>query len=99
MWMMLQQEDPDDYVIATGETSTVREFVELAISAAGLNGKLEDFVDFDENMLRPSEVELLVGDASKALNRLGWAPKTRLPELVKLMVENDLNLENMRRNL
>jgi GDPmannose 4,6-dehydratase len=90
MWLMLQQESPDDYVIATGETHTVKEFVEAAILAAGLPGTVEDYVDFDTRFTRPSEVQLLVGDASKAKRVLGWEPKVKFADLVKLMVEADL---------
>jgi GDPmannose 4,6-dehydratase len=93
MWLMLQQETPDDYVIATGETHTVRSFVEEAIKAAGLDGNIEDYVDFDEQMIRPSEVDLLVGDASKAKQKLNWQPKVDFLALVKLMVDRDLHLE------
>lgn len=93
MWLMLQQEKPDDYVIATGETHTVRSFVEEAIKAAGLKGLIEDYVDFDTQMVRPSEVDLLVGDARKAQEVLGWTPKVDFKELVKLMVDHDLILE------
>jgi GDPmannose 4,6-dehydratase len=93
MWLMLQQENPDDYVIATGETHTVRSFVEKALSVAGLEGQIEDYVDFDTQMIRPSEVDLLVGDASKARKKLGWVPKTDFSQLVNLMVSNDLKLE------
>jgi GDPmannose 4,6-dehydratase len=94
MWLMLQQENPDDYVIATGETHKVSEFVEAALSAAGLNGEIEDYVDFDKEMIRPSEVDLLVGDGTKAKEVLGWAPKTSFKQLVALMVENDLKIES-----
>jgi GDPmannose 4,6-dehydratase len=94
MWLMLQQENPDDYVIATGETHKVSEFVEAALSAAGLNGEIEDYVDFDKEMIRPSEVDLLVGDGTKAREVLGWAPKTSFEQLVALMVENDLKIES-----
>jgi GDPmannose 4,6-dehydratase len=94
MWLMLQQELPDDFVIATGETHTVKSFVEEALRAAGLEGKIEEYVDFDEQMVRPSEVDLLVGDASKAKQKLGWEPKVGIQELIKLMVENDLKLES-----
>ena len=95
MWLMLQQEKPDDYVIATGETHKVSEFVEAALSAAGLNGKIEDYVDFDKDMIRPSEVDLLVGDGTKAKEVLGWVPKTSFNQLVALMVENDLRVESI----
>lgn len=93
MWLMLQQEIPDDYVIATGETHTVRSFVEEAIKAAGLEGQIGDYVDFDEQMIRPSEVDLLVGKSHKAREILGWSPKVGFKELVKLMVDRDLKLE------
>lgn len=94
MWLMLQQENPDDYVIATGETHKVSEFVEAALSAAGLNGEIEDYVDFDKEMIRPSEVDLLVGDGTKAKEVLDWVPKTSFNQLVELMVENDLRIES-----
>jgi GDPmannose 4,6-dehydratase len=90
MWLMLQQERPDDYVIATGETHSVREFLQAAIKAADLPGGIEDYVDFDPNMIRPSEVEILVGDASKAKRVLGWEPKVSFQNLVSLMVEKDI---------
>ena len=88
MWLMLQQDEPDDYVIATGETHTVQEFVEEAFKIVDLNWR--DYVAFDEKFLRPTEVDLLVGDYSKAKNKLGWEPKTKFKDLVKLMVEADL---------
>lgn len=88
MWMMLQQDEPDDYVIATGETHTVAEFAEEAFKVAGLNWK--DYIAFDEKFLRPAEVDLLIGDYSKAKKKLGWEPKTKFKDLVKLMVEADL---------
>ena len=94
MWLMLQQEEPNDFVIATGKTHTVRSFVEEAIKAAGLDGVLEDYVDFDQKMIRPSEVELLVGDPLKAEALLDWKPKTSFLQLIKLMVDNDLRLES-----
>lgn len=93
MWLMLQQENPDDYVIATGETHTVQEFVEASLSAAGLDGPIEKYVDFDQSMVRPAEVDLLIGNASKAKSELGWEPKVNFEQLVSLMVENDLTLE------
>jgi len=93
MWLMLQQENPDDYVIATGKTHSVKNFVEEALSAAGLEGKIEDYVDFDDQMIRPSEVDLLVGDPEKAREVLGWVPKVNFKDLVKLMVDHDLELE------
>jgi GDPmannose 4,6-dehydratase len=88
MWLMLQQEKPDDYVIATGETHTVREFVEEAFKYAGLDWK--KYVKFDERYLRPAEVDLLIGDASKAKKQLGWQPKTTFKDLVKIMVDADM---------
>jgi len=91
MWLMLQQPNPDDYVISTGVTHSVREFLALAISYAGLKGKIEDYVEFDEGLVRPVDLELLVGDASKARRALGWNPKVNFEELVKKMVEYDLN--------
>ena len=94
MWLMLQQDLPGDYVIATGETHTVREFVVAAINASGLLGKVEDYVDFDSQLVRPSEVDLLIGDASKAKSILGWNPKVNFEELVKKMIETDLSKES-----
>jgi len=88
MWLMLQQDEPEDYVIATGETHTVREFVEEAFKYAGLD--YEKYVEFDERYLRPAEVDLLIGDASKARKKLGWEPKTTFKELVKIMVDADM---------
>jgi GDPmannose 4,6-dehydratase len=93
MWLMLQQENPDDYVIATGETHTVREFVEASLRAAQLSGPIENYVDFDETMIRPAEVDLLIGDASKAKTLLAWEPKIKFEGLVNIMVENDLRIE------
>jgi len=93
MWLMLQQEIPDDYVIATGVTHSVREFVEFALAAAGLNGSIEKYVDFDKEMVRPAEVDLLIGDASKAHKTFGWRPRKTFEQLVQLMVENDIKVE------
>ena len=90
MWLMLQQQNPDDYVIATGVTHSVREFLELAISYAGLKGRVEDYVEIDEDLIRPVDVELLVGDATKARHALGWSPKVKFEDLVKKMVNHDL---------
>jgi GDPmannose 4,6-dehydratase len=94
MWKMLQQEIPDDYVIATGETHSVRDFVELALKAANLDGKVEDYVLQDSKFFRPSEVDLLVGDASKAKAKLDWEPTLSFSDLVYKMVESDLALES-----
>ena len=88
MWLMLQQEEPDDYVIATGETYSVREFLEAAFNYVNLNW--EDYVAFDERYLRPAEVDLLIGDSSKAKQQLGWQPSVTFEELVHLMVDADL---------
>jgi GDPmannose 4,6-dehydratase len=89
MWRMLQQEEPDDYVIATGEAHTVQEFVEAAFAHAGLDWR--DHVAIDPKYYRPAEVDLLVGDASKAERQLGWRPQVRFQELVRLMVDSDCN--------
>ncbi len=88
MWLMLQQDEPDDYVVATGETHSVKEFLELAFSHVNL--KWEDYVEFDERYLRPAEVDLLIGDPTKAKEKLGWQPSLTFPELVNLMVDADL---------
>lgn len=88
MWLMLQQDKPDDYVIATGETHTIKEFLEEAFSQVGLNW--QDYVEIDSKYFRPAEVELLIGDASKAKKQLGWEPKVGFKELVKIMVEADI---------
>jgi GDPmannose 4,6-dehydratase len=88
MWRMLQRDEPGDYVVATGETHSVREFCEEAFDCVGLDWK--DFVKTDAKYLRPAEVDLLLGDASKARRELGWKPKVAFKELVKLMVEADL---------
>lgn len=88
MWLMLQHDKPDDYVIATGETHSVKEFVEEAFSHVGLDW--QDYVVVDPSFYRPAEVEFLMGDPSKAKEKLGWQPKTTFKELVKLMVEADI---------
>jgi len=87
MWLMLQQNEPDDYVVATGETHTVREFAEDAFKLVGLNW--QDHVVVDKKYFRPSEVDLLIGDATKARQKLGWRPRIVFKDLVKLMVESD----------
>jgi GDPmannose 4,6-dehydratase len=107
MWLMLQQESPDDYVVATGETHTVREFCELSFARVGIDlvwrgeGLEEEGIDrksgkvlvaLDPRYLRPTEVDLLLGDASKARKSLGWSPKTSFSELVELMVDADVEL-------
>ena len=88
MWLMLQQKNPDDYVIATGESHSVEEFLTLATEYMGL-GKWEDIVDIDKSLMRPTDIEDLIGDASKAKKELGWKPKTNFKDLVKSMVEHD----------
>jgi len=90
MWLMLQQDEADDYVVATGETHSVREFCELAFSHVGLDYR--DHVVQDERFMRPAEVDLLVGDAGKARKVLDWEPQTSLAELVAMMVDADLSL-------
>jgi GDPmannose 4,6-dehydratase len=95
MWLMLQQDEPDDYVIATGETHTIKELLELAFAAAGIDG-WEKYVESDPRFKRPAEVDILTGDASKARERLGWKPKVSFSELVKMMVESDLEEEARR---
>jgi GDPmannose 4,6-dehydratase len=87
MWLMLQAESPSDYVIATGETHSVREFCEIAFAALGLNW--QDYVVTDPAFVRPAEVDLLLGDASRARDELGWTPRCAFPELVQMMVEAD----------
>jgi GDPmannose 4,6-dehydratase len=90
MWLMLQQDEPDDFVIATGETHTVQELVDVAFAHAGLDPG--DYVKLDPKFLRPAEVEHLIGDPTKAREKLGWEPKTSFEELVRLMVDADLEL-------
>ena len=90
MWRMLQQDNGDDFVIATGETHTVREFVEAAFEAANLDWK--KYVKHDPRYERPAEVDLLIGDSAKAKNILGWEPKVRFHELVRIMVDADMDL-------
>jgi GDPmannose 4,6-dehydratase len=90
MWLMLQQDAPDDYVVATNETHSVREFCVEAFALLGLDW--ERYVQHDKRYERPAEVDLLIGDATKARQRLGWEPRVRFKELVRLMVEADLEL-------
>jgi GDPmannose 4,6-dehydratase len=93
MWLMLQQERPDDYVIATGEMHSVREFVELAFASVGL--AWQDHVVFDDRYLRPTEVDELCGDASKARRELGWQARTTFTDLVRTMLAADLEAEGL----
>ena len=88
MWLMLQQEKPDDYVIATNETHSIKEFLHLAFTYANLNW--EDYVEFDKRYLRPAEVELLIGDSTKARTQLNWEPSVTFEQLVHLMVDADV---------
>ena len=88
MWLMLQQDKADDYVIATGETHSVREFLDEAFGLVGLDWK--KYVEIDPRYYRPTEVDLLLGDPTKAKEKLGWTPKTTFKELVKIMLDYDL---------
>jgi GDPmannose 4,6-dehydratase len=90
MWLMLQQDQPDDYVVATGETHSVREFLEESFGYVGMDWK--KYVELDPRYLRPSEVDLLIGDASKAKRKLNWEPKIKFKDLVRLMVDADIRL-------
>jgi GDPmannose 4,6-dehydratase len=107
MWLMLQQEKADDFIMATGITTTVRDFISMAFLQTGITIKWEGkgieekgidlntgkvLVEIDPRYFRPAEVEILIGDPSKAFSKLGWKPKVQLPQLVKMMVENDLKL-------
>ena len=93
MWLILQQKEPDDYVIATGKTWSVKDFLDKAFAVVNMNWK--DYVVFDERYLRPTEVDMLIGDSSKAKHKLGWEAKTSFDELVKIMVESDLKKYNV----
>jgi GDPmannose 4,6-dehydratase len=97
MWLMLQQDKPDDYVIATGETHTVREFLEVTFELLDLDW--QKYVKFDERYMRPAEVDLLIGDPSKAKKQLGWEPKVKFRELTKIMVEADMAIANKEKAL
>ena len=96
MWLMLQQPTADDYVISTGETHSVEEFFQLVFNIADLPGHYRDYYEFDPKFKRPSEVDLLVGDSSKADSKLGWQPKVKIDELAERMYENDLRLEQLK---
>jgi GDPmannose 4,6-dehydratase len=97
MWLMLQQETPDDYVIATGEAHSVQEFLDLAANCCGVDWKKH--VTIDERYFRPTEVDSLCGDASKARRQLDWRPKINFPELVRRMVDHDLELARQEQTL
>ena len=90
MWMMLQQNEANDYVIATNETHSIKEFLEIAFTYVNLNW--QDYVEFDSRYLRPAEVDLLIGDCTKAREKLGWKPSVTFTELVHLMVDYDMNI-------
>jgi GDPmannose 4,6-dehydratase len=92
MWRMLQQDEPDDYVLATGQTQTVQKCVEVAFDEVGLNW--QDYVRIDPKFVRPAEVDLLIGDYSKAKDKLGWEPTTSFEQLIRLMVRADLAILN-----
>jgi GDPmannose 4,6-dehydratase len=93
MWLMLQQPEPEDFVIATGETHSVREFLDEAFGLVGLDWR--DFVEIDPRYFRPKDIDVLQGDPTKARTKLGWTPQVRFKELVRIMVEADLRLENI----
>src|SRR4051812_41227259 len=90
MWLMMQQRNPDDFVIATGEQHSVQEFLELAFDRVSLDWR--KYVDFDERYLRPAEVDLMIGDSSKARRVLRWEPRINFGQLVSMMVDADLEL-------
>ncbi len=94
MWLMLQQDQPDDYVVATNETHAISEFLDIAFNHVNLDW--HDYVEFDPRYLRPAEVELLIGDSTKARQALGWEPSVTFEELVHLMVESDLEAVGIR---
>jgi GDPmannose 4,6-dehydratase len=96
MWLMLQQDIPDDYVIATGETHTVREFLDLAFDIVGMKGHADDYLRIDERFIRPSEVNLLIGNPEKANKVLGWRSQVSFRQLVERMVVNDLAIEKQK---
>ena len=91
MWLMLQQEKPDDYIIATNEKHSIRDFLNVAFNYVGINN-YEDYVKQDPQFMRPAEVDVLRGDYTKAKNKIGWSPKTSFEDLVKKMVTNDIKL-------
>jgi len=98
MWLMLQHDMPEDFVIATGETHSIREFLDLAFAEVGIDD-WAPYVRQDPKFLRPAEVDLLIGDASKAKEKLGWEPEVSFPQLVKMMVEHDLEVEAVKAHL
>lgn len=96
MWLMLNHKKPEDYVIATGKTHSVKEFVEESFQSAGIQN-WQDYIKLDKSFLRPAEVELLVGDSTKAQEILGWKPEVNFKQLIGIMVKADLELENARK--
>ena len=94
MWLMTQRDKPDDFVIATGKTHSVEEFLLKTLEILGLSSDIEKYVDFDKKLVRPSEVDLLIGDSTKARIALNWEPKTSFSKLIEIMVENDLRIES-----
>jgi len=98
MWLMLQHDTPEDFVVATGETHSIREFLDLAFAEIGIDD-WTPYVRQDPKFLRPAEVDLLIGDASKAKEKLGWEPEVSFPQLVKMMVEHDLEVEAAKAHL
>ncbi len=98
MWLMLQHDTPEDFVIATGETHSIREFLDLAFAEVGIDDWTQ-YVRQDPKFLRPAEVDLLIGDASQAKEKLGWEPEVSFPQLVKMMVEHDLEVEAAKAHL
>jgi GDPmannose 4,6-dehydratase len=90
MWLMLQQDNPDDYIIATGETHSVKEFCEIAFGLLDLDYR--EFVEIDSDYYRPTEVDILLGDYSKAQKKLGWSPKTTFNNLIRLMIDHDMTI-------
>jgi GDPmannose 4,6-dehydratase len=93
MWLMLQQDTPEDYVIATGESHSIREFLAIAIDVAGLPGELEEYVSISSDLVRPKDIMDSFGNPQKAFENLGWSAKTKINDLVKIMVEHDLAME------
>jgi GDPmannose 4,6-dehydratase len=89
MWIMLQQENPDDYIVATGDTHSIREFLDIAFNEIGIN-EWSRYVKQDSRYMRPAEVDVLRGDSSKIKNETSWSPKTSFSEIVKIMVSNDI---------
>jgi GDPmannose 4,6-dehydratase len=92
MWLMLQQDEPEDYVLATGTTHPISELLDLSFAEVGITD-WKPYVKQDPRFMRPAEVDLLLGDPSKAKKKLGWEPEVKFPELVKMMVKNDLEIE------